>query len=198
MIFALFRSSLRRYATAAFTFLLAASLLLALPPNAAYASTTVLHERFNALTVYASSDTLSSDGCVETYAEVEADRRTISYFTYGYDYCTDTVLYFRYGTGVPTTFKKTGNLASVHVVATTTLTDDLGGPDTEVSLNETWIATSPAVKTTDSYTLQLPGEYRSSYRVSATVREASVSGTIPFDSGFIGDFKFMTMSLTHS
>jgi hypothetical protein len=198
MSLALFRSAVRRCAAAAFTFLLAASLLLVIPPNASYASTTVFRDSYKSLVVAASSETLSSDGCVYTFAQVYGDRRSISYYTYSYDYCTDTMLYFRTGTAVPTTFEKRGNLASVHVVATITLTDDVGGPDTELSLDETWTATSPAVKTTDRYTQQLPGAYRLSYRSSGTIREASVSGTEPFDSGVIGNFNLMTISVTHA
>lgn len=127
------------------------------------------------------------DGCVYEYTAVFASESWVDYFSYTYNECTGEESYVT-GSAVPSVFQVTKNLSSAHVVATIPLYNDMGEYLGDVLLDNTWTATGSAVRERSSYTTQLPGSFRYTYRSNGTSAPATVTGTIPFSYGSIGKY----------
>lgn len=167
------------------------------PTMSATAATEVYHQTVRGVSV--SGDKFVDDGCATTYQYLFSNEDTTHYQSWTYNRCTGE-FEFLSGEAVPTTFRVTGRLASVRVVATIPLTDASTGQSAgEATVDETFRAASPAVTSTSSQSERIPGDYLFRFRFTGTVREATASGTLgSLQNASITKIRSGTLSITHS
>ncbi|KGM01122.1 hypothetical protein Q760_03695 [Cellulomonas cellasea DSM 20118] len=173
---------------------LAVSLVLA--PSGAQAATDVYHQSFRGL--FLDGWTSTDDGCTTTFVGAASDETTTWYANESYNRCTGEgsgVL----GSATPTTFTLRGNLSSGHVVATIPLTDlYTGEPAGEILVDNTWTATAKPTKSTWVTSVNLPGSFRYTNRLTALSAPATATGTVPMeDSGTVGRSSWMYIQVSH-
>ncbi|OLP38508.1 hypothetical protein BJM39_26085 [Salmonella enterica subsp. enterica serovar Javiana] len=90
-----------------------------------------------------------------------------------------------------------GSLASAHIVATVPLQTESGDPVGTVHVDNTWTATTPAVRETETETQSYPGSYMHRYSFKGTFRLAEVTGTAPLTEGRISRADSLSITVFH-
>ena len=183
-----------RFAAAVATCALTA-LALVLAPATADAATDVYKERFRGVVL--EGTTSVDDSCTSTSTRVVADATRVLYVRVIRDGCTGEFSGV-FGEAPPTVFDARGNLATAHVVATIPLVDVLtGSPAGEIVVDDTWTATDRAAKSKSTFRTNLPGQLLYSQSSIGSTAPASVTGTVPLESGSLWEFNTMTITISH-
>jgi hypothetical protein len=192
---------LRRLASVLATPSLVLAVVSATPAAAGAADTQVTKFKLRGLTVTASGQIPSSDPCLQdTLVDLWAGTADAGLRVYisqwSYNRCTQ-VGAFQYGSAAPTTYKVLGSLASAHIVATVPLQTDSGDPAGTVHVDNTWTATAPAVRETETETESYPGGYMHRYSFKGTFRLAEVTGSAPLTEGRILRANVLSITVWH-
>ncbi len=176
---------------------------------AASGSTTVF--RFHGLTSFAVFDSVSPDGCVDTFVVLEAQKSRTSLeadvFIGKFDFCTQTDLLEASGSTFNPDFQISTKLDSASLNATISVFDFLSGNTFNVSVSTTWTATGPLSHEIQSFHFHTKG-FIDNFHLNAAFRDAGASGTVsdgttnftPSPSLFaqIASVKFGEVTITHS
>jgi hypothetical protein len=160
-------------------FILVLSFVAIAFPVSASGSTTVI--KFQSKTAFADFDSVSPDGCIETFAFVDGTQSSTNpeadVFIGQYNNCTSTSLLSAYGSTSNPNFQVSGDLASASLNATISVFDYVSGNTFNVSVSTTWTATSPSSRNFGVSHYQTKG-FRETFHFNDTFRDASASGTV--------------------
>ena len=185
-------SVLRRLTRAAMAVPLTIAVAFALPAGAAQAATEVFKDTIRGEVVRASS--FDDDGCVQSFTDFRATEDSAFYFESSFNVCTNQEGELIFGEGTPTVFEVGKNLETARVVVDIQL--DNGET---LHVDNTWTAEEgKAVKERFSSSIRLPDGSRFTDRSRGTFRNATVTGTVPFDVGQIGKEVFSHFELIRS
>ena len=157
--------------------------------------------RFNGVVVTGYNYSVyEADECVVTIHSVTASKELVTFFSQTFNQCAGgragEEQIIATGSSAPTYFAARGTRAA-HVIATVPLYDvNTGDFFGEVELDNIWTSAGPAVRDRSSHSTSVPGSYRLSYRTSGTVAQATVTGTVPFEThATIGKYTVMQLSI---
>lgn len=189
------RAPFRHRLTAAVATCALTALALVLAPATAGAATDVYKERFRGVVLDGSTSV--DDSCTSTSTRVVADATRVLYVRVIRDGCTGEISGV-FGEAPPTVFDARGNLATARVVATIPLVDLLtGSPAGEIVVDDTWTATGRAAKSKSTFRTNLPGELLYSQSSIGSTAPATVTGTVPLESGSLWEYNTMVITITH-
>src|SRR2546422_1755696 len=176
---------------------------------AASGSTTVF--RFHGMTAFAVFDSLSSDGCIDTFVFVDGNQSGTTLeadvFIGQFNICTQTDLMEASGSTFSPDLQISKKLDSASLSATISVFDFVSGNTFNVSVNTTWTATGPLSHEIQSSHFHTKG-FIDNFHRNAAFRDAGASGTVsvgttnftPFPSVFaqIASVKVGDVTITHS
>jgi hypothetical protein len=147
----------------------------------------------------------SPDGCINSSTTIVAGTNSDTgrpelFFNFGWgDSCTYPFPRVDlYGHAEASTFDETANHSQVHVVAVVPLVDGLTGESAGTAMvDNLWQAVSRPAKSSVKQTVNLPGQYRITFRGTATAASAVVTGTHPSTNAQISTQSRLTFNLYH-
>ena len=154
-------------------------------PRAHAASGTTFVTRFSGIAAQANFDSLSPDGCVDTFVFVDGSQNTVNKQTFSsadvfvgqFDLCTNTLLLSASGSTSSPTFQVGDKLLSASLSATIPVFDSVSGNMFNVSVSVTWTSTS-AITHVDQ-TLHVHSKaFTENAHENADLRDANASGTV--------------------
>lgn len=192
---------LRRFASVLAAPCLVLAAVCATPASAGASDASVSKLKVRGLTVTASGQIPSSDPClqdtlVDLWAGTADDGLRVYVSQWSYNRCTQVGI-TTYGSAAPTTYRVLGSLASAHIVAVVPLQTESGGPAGTMVVDNTWTATSAAVRETYTETESYPGGYSYRYTFKGTTRFADVTGTAPLSEGRISRANVLSITIWH-
>jgi len=154
-------------------------------PRAHAASGTTFVSKFHGLSAQADFDSLSPDGCIDTFVFVDGfqntfNKQTISgadVFIGQFNNCTGTLLFFASGSTFSPTFQVGGKLASASLSATISVCCDVSGNTFSVSVSMSWTATGALSHEIGSFHFQTKN-FIENFHFNDDFRDASASGTV--------------------
>ena len=152
-----------------------------IPQTHAASSGSTTKFRFHGLTVVAVFDSVSPDGCIDTFANVDGTQSGTSseaFVSIGqFNNCTGETLLFASGATSNAEFQVSNTLASASLQATIPVSDESGNPLFDVSVNTTWTATGPIMRQNQSVHFHTKGLI-DNLHLNAALRDATASGTV--------------------
>jgi hypothetical protein len=181
---------------AAVTVPLAVIGFVVVPAGSAAAAADVTHG--NRLVVSGFTTTTSQDGCLSASTSIFGDAEEVGYFFSSFNRCTGEGQLYR-GDGVPDVFKVKGDLASVHVVATIVLRNNVTGEPLGgvVKLDNTWTASDKPVTFRSDPMTNVPGQFLFLDRSRVAFAPATVTGTVPLSTADISQTSSVTVIVNH-
>lgn len=155
----------------------------AAPAAAAAAAAETMVSRFHGETVTAGS--YRTSGCVESETSLTVDADSVAYYHDAIDYCSETILEFSYGDGVPRTFTVSKQLDRAHVTASIRVYDVITERWETLRIDETFTAVGPREPLSFTNRNGIPGVFRVVERFSGVTRDAVASGDLPLDDASI-------------
>ncbi len=137
--------------------------------------------RFHGMTAFAVFDSLSPDGCVDTFVFLEAQKSGTSLeadvFIGKFDFCTQMDLLEASGSTFNPDFQISKKLDSASLNATISVFDFVSGNTFNVSVSTTWTATGPLSHEIQSFHFHTKG-FIDNFHLNAAFRDAGASGTV--------------------
>ena len=154
-------------------------------PRAHAASGTTFVFRFHGMAAQADFDSLSPDGCIDTFVFVDGSQNTVNEQTFSradvfigrFDLCTNTQLLAAFGSTGSPTFQIDKKLLSASLSATISVFDSVSGNTFNVSVSVAWTSTSAIAHEIQTFHFHTKA-FTENAHFNADFRDANASGTI--------------------
>ena len=154
-------------------------------PKAHAASGTSFVFKFHGLSAQANFDSLSPDGCIDTFVFVDGSQNTVNKQTFSsadvfigqFDLCTNTQLLAASGFTPNPTFQIDKKLLSASLSATISVFDFVSGNTFNVSVSVAWTSTSAIGHEHSSFHFHTKA-FTENGHFNADFRDANASGTV--------------------
>ena len=154
-------------------------------PRAHAASGTTFVFRFHGMAAQADFDSLSPDGCIDTFVFVDGSQNTVNQQTFSsadvfigkFDICTNTQLLAASGFTDNPTFQIDKKLLSASLNTTISVFDTVSGNTFNVSVSVTWTSTSAIAHEISTFHFHTKG-FTENAHFNADFRDANASGTV--------------------
>ena len=154
-------------------------------PKAHAASGTSFVARFHGLSAQADFDSLSPDGCIDTFVFVDGFQNTVNKQTFSgadvfigkFNNCTNTPLLNASGSTGSSTFQIDKTLLTASLSATISVSDSVSGNTFNVSVSVAWTSTSAIAHEDQTFHFHTKA-FTENAHLNADFRDANASGTV--------------------